>query len=84
MDQCCKVEFVHSGLGLIMPDSVLNNLHFDYVDDNTIHWSWEPGQCFAYKGMTQMDRIDSYQCGVLFRILCWLQPTFPHIRLQTS
>ena len=72
-DCASLVRFVTAGLGLIMPDSVLDNLHFDCSDDNTIHWSWEPGRCFAYKGMSQMGRIDDYECGVLFRILCWLE-----------
>jgi len=53
-DCASLVRFVTAGLGLIMPDSILDNLHFDCSDDNTIHWSWEPGRCFAYKGMSQM------------------------------
>ena len=72
-DCASLVSFVTAGLGLIMPDSILNNLHFDCIDESTIHWSWEPGRCFAFKGMSQMGRIDDYECGVLFRILCWLE-----------
>ena len=83
-DCASLVRFVTAGLGLIMPDSVLDNLHFDRVDDHTIHWSWEPGRCFAYKSMKQMGQADSYECGVLFRIQCWLEAMESPVELEPS
>jgi hypothetical protein len=38
-----------------------------------LHWEWEPGNCFAYKGMKQMGTLDQYRCGVMYRIECWLE-----------
>jgi len=67
------MEFTVSGLGLIMPDSVMLRLHMDSPRSNVMHWEWEPGQCFAYRSMKQIGQLDSYECGVLFRIGCWLE-----------
>jgi hypothetical protein len=66
-------DFVRAGLGLIMPDSVITRLHFQYTADNVMHWEWEPGQCFAYRSMKQLGQIGSYECGVIYRIECWLE-----------
>jgi hypothetical protein len=40
---------------------------------NILHWEWERGQCFAFKGMTEIGTIDDYRCGVIYRIECWLE-----------
>jgi hypothetical protein len=72
--------FVTAGLGLIMPDSVITRLLFDFPGENVMHWEWEPGECFAYKSMKQMGQIDAYECGVIYRIreiACFtVQPRF--------
>ncbi|MHB8893666.1 MAG: DUF6125 family protein [Candidatus Geothermincolia bacterium] len=67
------VEFTASGLGLIMPDSVLEKMHLSAPSPNVMHWEWEPGDCFAFKGMKQIGQIEDYECGVLYRIGCWLE-----------
>lgn len=65
-------DFVGAGLGLIMPDSVVTRLHLDYPEENVMRWRWDPGQCFAFKSMTQLGLAEQYECGVLYRIGCWL------------
>jgi hypothetical protein len=65
--------FVTAGLGLIMPDSVITRLLFDFPGENVMHWEWEPGECFAYKSMKQMGQRDAYECGVIYRIECWVE-----------
>jgi hypothetical protein len=67
------IDFVTAGLGLIMPDSVLNSLRIERAGDNVFRWEWEPGRCFAYKSMKQLGRADEYDCGVLYRIECWIE-----------
>lgn len=83
-DTATLARFVTAGLGLIMPDSVLDNLHLELVDDHTIRWRWEPGRCFAYKSMKQMGQADTYECGVLFRIMCWLEAVEIPVELVPS
>jgi hypothetical protein len=40
--------------------------------ENVMRWEFAQGQCFAYKGMKRMGVIDKYECGVMYRIECWL------------
>jgi len=66
-------DFLLDSLELILPESVFSRAHFDAPEMNTIRWEWEKGECFAYKGMKQIGILDDYECGVMFRIECWLQ-----------
>lgn len=66
-------DFTVSGLGLIMPESVMSKMRMTSPRENVMHWEWEPGTCFAFKGMKQMGQIEAYECGVLYRLGCWLE-----------
>ena len=48
------------------------NAAMSFPRQNVLHWSFEPNSCFAYKGMKRLGVIDKYECGVIFRIECWL------------
>jgi hypothetical protein len=67
------MNFMLAALELTLPDSVFKNIHFNSPSRGLIHWDWESGQCFAYKGMKQIGVIGGYRCGVMFRIECWLK-----------
>jgi hypothetical protein len=66
-------DFVLCGMELILPSSVLSRLHFSTLGGDVLHWEWEKNECFAYKGMSRMGVIDRYECGVMYRIECWLE-----------
>ena len=66
-------EFLPAGMQMILPVSVFSKLHFAVMPGNTLHWEWEQGECFAYKGMSRMGVIDRYECGVMYRVECWLE-----------
>jgi hypothetical protein len=66
-------DFMLGSLEIILPQSVFSRAHFESREINTIHWEWEEGECFAYKGMKQIGILDEYECGVMFRIECWLR-----------
>lgn len=66
-------QFMNAALELTLPDSVKKRLHLTTPAVNLICWQWENFQCFAYKGMKQIGAIDGYQCGVIYRIECWLE-----------
>jgi len=38
--------------------------------DNILHWRWN--RCFAYDGVKRLGAIDGYRCGVMHRIVSWL------------
>jgi hypothetical protein len=48
------------------------NATMSFPRENVMHWEFEPGQCFAYKGIKRIGAIDQYECGVIYRIECWL------------
>jgi hypothetical protein len=66
-------QFLLEALELILPDSTFNKMPFSSPSRGLLHWEWESGECFAYKGMKQIGIIDEYRCGVMCRIECWLE-----------
>ena len=48
------------------------NVKFSYSKKDIMAWEFEQGKCFAYAGMKRIGAIDQYECGVLYRIQCWL------------
>jgi hypothetical protein len=67
------VEFLLAALEITLPESVFRKMRFVSPAENIIRWGWEKGECFAYKGISQMGAIDGYACGVIYRIKCWLE-----------
>ena len=65
-------DFIHKALEITLPHSVFKRFEFRASPEQVIHWEWEKGQCFAYKGIKQMGVIEDYKCGVIYRIECWL------------
>jgi hypothetical protein len=66
-------DFMLEALEMILPNSVFERFRFQAPSNNLLHWEWERGECFAYKGMKQIGIIDGYRCGVMYRIECWLE-----------
>lgn len=65
------VRFVTEGIRLVTPASVAGRMRV-WTGGDTLCWEWEPGECFAYKGMVRLGWIDGYRCGVIYRVECWL------------
>lgn len=66
-------EFLLNAFELILPGSVSRGFRFGATSEDTLHWAWDEGECFAFKGMTKAEMIDDYRCGVIYRIECWLE-----------
>ena len=66
-------DFMLEALEMTLPNSVFERLRFRASSKDLLHWEWESGECFAYKGMKQIGIIDGYRCGVMYRIECWLE-----------
>jgi hypothetical protein len=66
-------EFTFKALHLIMPVSVSSRMHLTSPAFNVIRWDWDEGLCFAYRGMQQIGLLDGYECGVIYRLECWLE-----------
>jgi len=48
------------------------NARMSFPEKNVFHWEFVPQQCFAYKGMQKMGVIEDYECGVIYRVECWI------------
>ena len=56
---------------LMIPDFM--NIRFSFPEENKMTWGFNQGKCFAYEGVNRVGAIDKYECGVLYRIKCWLE-----------
>ncbi|MBD3211360.1 MAG: hypothetical protein GF311_02040 [Candidatus Lokiarchaeota archaeon] len=41
-----------------------------FLGKNRFHW--EMGKCFAFEGMKRLGIENEYECGVIYRVSCWL------------
>ena len=62
------------------------NITISFPNENMLHWEFEPGNCFAYKGIKRIGAIAEYECGVIYRLACWFDSlgtkynVAPHVR----
>jgi len=49
------------------------NVDMSFPRKNIMHWECEPKECFAYKGMINLGVADKYECGLIYRIQCWIE-----------
>lgn len=46
---------------------------YSFPQKDILRWEWPDDSCFAYQGMKRMGVIDRYECGVIYRVMCWLE-----------
>ena len=63
-------EFFTRAAALFVPDFM--NATFSFPRPNALRWEFMPKRCFAYRGISRIGAIEGYECGVIFRVLCWL------------
>lgn len=63
-------DFFDEAANLMIPDFM--NVKFTYPEKNKMDWEFDQGKCFAYNGIKKLGAIDQYDCGVLYRVKCWL------------
>ncbi len=63
-------EFFNRTATLFVPDFM--NAIFSFPRPNVFHWEFVPKKCFAYRGMSRIGVIEDYECGAIYRVLCWL------------
>lgn len=49
------------------------NVTMSFPSENVLGWEFKPKNCFAYKGMKNIGVIEGYECGVIYRIECWIE-----------
>jgi len=63
-------ELLEGAVGLFKGDFI--KMTYDFPSENLLRWDWAGPECFAYDGIKSMGVIDRYQCGIIYRIECWL------------
>ena len=63
-------EFFTEAANLMIPDFM--NVKFSYPERNKMVWKFNQNRCFAYTGIKRLGVVEQYECGVLYRIKCWL------------
>ena len=61
-------QFILTGFEIIRGSFMKFELEFD--DDHLIRW--DIPRCFAYEGVKRLGVIDEYDCGIVDRLLGWL------------
>ncbi len=84
-------DFFNRAAEMVIPEFMGGR--FSFQGDDTLLMEMKPQQCFAYKGMQRMGVIEQYQCGVHYRIECWLKalgimfqidPDIQHCTMHTT
>ncbi|MBT4269051.1 MAG: hypothetical protein HN580_07835 [Deltaproteobacteria bacterium] len=84
-------DFFTRAAELVIPDFMGGRFFFE--EKSTLTMEMKPQQCFAYKGMQRIGVIDQYECGVHYRIECWIKalgiayqtvPNTNHCRMHTE
>lgn len=57
----------HAAFGVLTDDFM--GFDYSFPSENVLHW--EMIKCFAHAGMTRLEVIDRYECGVIYRVACW-------------
>ncbi|MFX1303628.1 MAG: DUF6125 family protein [Promethearchaeota archaeon] len=60
--------FINNGFSVIKGDFM--DFKYTFPENNRMHW--EMNRCFAYKGMEMIGVNKQYECGVIYRVSCWL------------
>lgn len=61
--------FLQESFGLIMPEFM--KFSYSFPKKNYLNFSWNTGECFAYKGMNKNGLLEHYRCGIIKRIEGW-------------
>ncbi len=48
-------------------------MDFTYVFTQEDVLQWQMNTCFAYEGMKRIGADEHYECGVLYRVQCWIE-----------
>lgn len=61
-------DFVDSAFSILKGDFM--DFVYSFPEKNRMHW--EMNSCFAYNGMKMFGFEKQYECGVIYRVSCWL------------
>jgi hypothetical protein len=73
-------NFIDNGFSILKGDFMKFN--YTFPKHNILHW--EMGRCFAYEGMKRIGVKEKYECGLIYRLCCWLDAAGVKYRLEPN
>ncbi len=70
--------FINDGFSILKGDFM--DFNYTFPRHNVLHW--EMGKCFAYEGMKRIGIKEKYECGLLYRLGCWLSVVGVEFKLE--
>ena len=70
--------FINNGFSILKGDFM--DFNYIFPRHNVLHW--EMGKCFAYEGMKRIGIKDKYECGLIYRVGCWLDVIGVNYKLE--
>jgi len=61
-------EFIDNGFSILKGDFM--KFKYTFPKKNCMHW--EMDKCFAFEGMKMIGVNKGYECGLIYRVCCWL------------
>jgi hypothetical protein len=61
-------KFIINAFSVLKGDFM--DFNYSFPENNRMHW--EMNRCFAYNGMKMIGVHKQYECGVIYRVSCWL------------
>jgi hypothetical protein len=61
-------QFIDDGFSVLKGDFM--KFQYTFPEKNRMHW--EMDTCFAFEGMKMIGVKHGYECGVIYRVCCWL------------
>lgn len=61
-------KFIDDAFSILKGDFM--KFEYTFPEKNRMHW--EMDTCFAFEGMKMIGIKQGYECGVIYRVLCWL------------
>ncbi len=61
-------DVIDNGFSILKGDFMKFN--YTFPKQNVLHW--EMDKCFAYEGMKRIGVKEKYECGLIYRLCCWL------------
>ncbi len=63
-------QFFDAASSLFIPDFM--NVTWTFPGNGIVHWEFNSKNCFAFNGISKLGVIEQYECGVIYRVQCWL------------
>ena len=70
--------FINNSFSIFKGDFM--DFNYNFPKQNVLHW--EMRKCFAFEGMKRIGIKEKYECGIIYRLGCWLDVLGINFKLE--